>query len=80
MKNIKVKFDVWIQFLGMLGVLGGLVFVGLEMQQAHLIAEAGQQQERLRAAGDRGVRRRRNRKCARAQHRRAVLVLAGARG
>tara|TARA_Y100000588_G_C14059244_1_gene840650 strand:+ start:225 stop:701 length:477 start_codon:yes stop_codon:yes gene_type:complete len=46
MKNIKVKFDVWIQFLGMLGVLGGLVFVGLEMQQAHLIAEAGQQQNR----------------------------------
>tara|TARA_A100001037_G_scaffold253267_1_gene237766 strand:- start:59 stop:535 length:477 start_codon:yes stop_codon:yes gene_type:complete len=46
MKKIKVSFDTWIQLLGMVGVLGGLVFVGLEMQQAQLIAEAGQQQNR----------------------------------
>ena len=46
MQKIKVSFDTWIQLLGMVGVLGGLVFVGLEMQQAQLIAEAGQQQNR----------------------------------
>jgi len=34
----KVRIDVWIQLLGMLGVLGGLVFVGLEMRQSQLIA------------------------------------------
>ena len=27
----KVSVDVWIQLIGMLGVLGGLVFVGLEI-------------------------------------------------
>ena len=42
----KVSFDTWIQLLGMVGVLRGLVFVGLGMQQAQLIAEAGQQQNR----------------------------------
>ena len=46
MKNVKVNFDVWIQLLGMLGVLGGLVFVGLEMQQTQQIAIAGQTQAR----------------------------------
>lgn len=45
-KKVKVSFDVWIQFLGMLGVLGGLVFVGLEMRQSQMIAQAGQQQDR----------------------------------
>ena len=49
MKNVKVNFDVWIQFLGMLGVLGGLVFVGLEMRQSQMIAQAGQQQDRTAA-------------------------------
>tara|TARA_B100000686_G_C16569921_1_gene852364 strand:- start:87 stop:224 length:138 start_codon:yes stop_codon:yes gene_type:complete len=38
----KVSFDIWVQLLGMLGVLGGLVFVGLEMQQTQRIALAGQ--------------------------------------
>ena len=38
MKKVKVSFDTWIQLLGMLGVLGGLVFVGLEMQQTQKIA------------------------------------------
>ena len=34
----KVSIDVWIQLIGMLGVLGGLVFVGLEMRQSQMIA------------------------------------------
>ena len=46
MKNVKVNFDVWIQLTGMLGVLGGLVFVGLEMQQSQRIALAAQHQAR----------------------------------
>lgn len=35
---MKVRLEVWIQLIGMLGVLGGLVFVGLEMKQSQLIA------------------------------------------
>ena len=46
MKNVKVNFDVWIQLTGMLGVLGGLIFVGLEMQQSQRIALAAQHQAR----------------------------------
>ena len=46
MKKIKVSFDTWIQLLGMLGVLGGLVFVGLEMRQSQTIAIGGQIQAR----------------------------------
>ena len=46
MKKVKVSFDTWIQLVGMLGVLGGLVFVGLEMQQTQNIAIAGQAQAR----------------------------------
>ena len=42
MKKVQVSFDTWIQLLGMLGVLGGLVFVGLEMQQTQTIALAAQ--------------------------------------
>ena len=42
----KVSLDTLLQLLGMVGVLGGLVFVGLEMQQSQRIAIAGQQQER----------------------------------
>ena len=40
MMKVKVSFDTWIQLLGMLGVLGGLIFVGLEMQQTQTIALA----------------------------------------
>ena len=29
MQRIKVSFDTWIQLLGMLGVTGGLIFLGL---------------------------------------------------
>ena len=46
MNKIKVSFDTLVQLLGMLGVLGGLVFVGLEMQQSQRIAIAGQIQAR----------------------------------
>ena len=42
----KVSVDVWIQLIGMLGVLGGLVFVGLEMRQSQRIALAAQHQAR----------------------------------
>ena len=47
MMKVKVSFDTWIQLLGMVGVLGGLVFVGLEMQQSQKIALAGQQANRV---------------------------------
>ena len=46
MKKVKVSFDTWVQLLGMLGVLCGLVFVGLEMRQSQRIALAVQQQAR----------------------------------
>ncbi len=42
----KISLDIWLQTLGMLGVLGGLVFVGVEMQQSQRIAIAGQIQAR----------------------------------
>ena len=37
----KVSLDTWIQLIGMLGILGGLVFVGLEMKQSQIIAIGG---------------------------------------
>ena len=40
----KVSLDTWIQLIGLLSVLGGLVFVGLQMQQTQRIASAGQVQ------------------------------------
>ena len=46
MKEIKVSFETWIQLLGTLSVLAGLVFVGLEMRQSQQIALAAQQQAR----------------------------------
>ena len=49
MQKIKISFETWVQFLGMIGVLGGLVFVGLEMRQSQTIAQAGQQQDRTAA-------------------------------
>ena len=52
MERIKVSFEIWIQLLGMMGVLGGLIFVGLEMRQNYEIALGNQHQGRteLRAA------------------------------
>ena len=48
----KVNIDTWIQLLGMLGVLAGLLFVGLEMRQSQTIAVAGQTQARNQAQLD----------------------------
>ena len=48
----KVSLDVWIQLLGMLGVLAGLIFVGLELQQSQRIAVAAQQQDRAAITND----------------------------
>ena len=42
----KVSLDTWIQLLGMIGLLGGLVFVGLELRQSQRIAVATQIQGR----------------------------------
>ena len=46
MMKVKVSFDTWVQLLGMLGVLGGLIFVGLEMRQSQIIAIGNQVQAR----------------------------------
>ena len=43
----KVSLDTWIQLSGMIGLLGGLIFVGLEMQQNQRIALAAQQTARV---------------------------------
>jgi hypothetical protein len=42
----KINVDTWIQLIGMLGVLVGLVFVGLELQQSQQIAVANALQGR----------------------------------
>ena len=47
----KVSLDTWIQLLGMLGLLGGLIFVGLEMRQSQIIALGSQQHARTEMAG-----------------------------
>jgi hypothetical protein len=47
MQRIKISFDTWIQLLGMLGVIGGLIFVGLEMRQSQMIALADQMNNRM---------------------------------
>ena len=46
MQRVTVSFDTWVQLFGMIALLGGLVFVGLEMQQSQRIAIAGQVQAR----------------------------------
>ena len=42
----KISLDVWVQLVGLLSVVAGLVFVGFEMRQSQQIALASQQQER----------------------------------
>ena len=42
-----------IQFLGMIGIIGSLIFVGLQIQQTQRIAIAGQVQARAEMAVDR---------------------------
>ena len=43
----EISLDTWIQLSGMLSVLAGLIFVGLEMRQSQQIALAAQQQARM---------------------------------
>ena len=42
----KVSVDVWIQLIGMLSVLAGLLFVGIEMRQSQQIAISATHQAR----------------------------------
>ena len=42
----KISLDTWIQLIGMLSVVAGLIFVGIEMRQTHRVALAAQQQQR----------------------------------
>ena len=43
----KARMNAFIQLFGILGVIGSLLFVGLEMRQSQRIALAAQQQSRL---------------------------------
>ena len=43
----KINIQDLIQLLGMVGIIGSLIFVGLEMKQSQLIALAAQQQARV---------------------------------
>ena len=40
----KIPIESLIQLLGMLGVIGSLIFVAMQMRQSHLFALAAQQQ------------------------------------
>ena len=48
----KIDIQDLIQLLGMVGIIGLLIFVGLEMRQSHRIAIAGQQLGRSVLFGD----------------------------
>jgi len=43
---VAISFNGVANFLGVIGVIGSLIFVGLELRQTQRIAQAGQQQER----------------------------------
>ena len=45
----KINLDTWIQLVGMLSVVAGLIFVGIEMRQTQQVALATQQQQRTSA-------------------------------
>ena len=42
----KINLDTWIQLIGMLSVVAGLIFVGIEMRQTQQVALAAQQQQK----------------------------------
>ena len=42
----KISLGTWIQLIGMLSVVAGLIFVGIEMRQTQRVALAAQQQQR----------------------------------
>ena len=48
----KIDIQDLIQLLGMVGIIGSLIFVGLEMRQSQRIAIAGQQQGRAEIASN----------------------------
>ena len=48
----KVSIDVWIQLLGMVGIIISLIFVALQMKQSQTIALAAQQQARTEVFTD----------------------------
>ena len=39
MMKVKVSFDTWLQLLGMLGVLGGLVALVIELNQSQKLSQ-----------------------------------------
>jgi hypothetical protein len=43
----KISLDVWIQLLGMSGIIVSLIFVALQMRQSHQFALAAQQTARM---------------------------------
>ena len=51
----KVSLDTWIQLLGMVGLLGGLIFVGLELRQTQRIALAEMEQRRSEQTTNRAL-------------------------
>ena len=44
-----ISFSGVVNLFGVLGVIGSLIFVGLELRQSQRIAQAQQQQERIAA-------------------------------
>ena len=48
----KSSINAFIQLFGILGIIGSLIFVGLEMRQSQRIAIAGQQQGRAEIASN----------------------------
>ena len=51
--SVAVSFSGLANFLGTMGVIGSLVFVGIELRQTQTIAIAGQIQERAKMETDR---------------------------
>ena len=43
----KISLDTWIQLVGMLSVVAGLIFVGIEMRQTQRVALAEQELTQL---------------------------------
>ena len=47
MMKVKVSFDTWLQLLGMLGVMGGLVALVIELNQSQKLSQANAYQVRI---------------------------------
>ena len=45
--KVKVSFDTWLQLLGMLGVLGGLIALVIELNQSQKLSQANAYQIRI---------------------------------